>query len=118
MIRLLILTIIQCVFLAAMQVFLKLAMGHVGTFSWTWAFFKSQLTNWYFLFTGICGLAAGLLWMYILKHFPLSSAYPMTSISYVFGMIAAILVFQESVSITKWIGVALIIGGVFFLLKP
>lgn len=117
MTRLLLLSTVQCVFLAATQVFLKLAMERMGKFAWTWAFFKSQLTNWHLLFSGICVVTATLLWMYILKHFPLSVAYPLISISYVFGMIASILIFHETVSISKWIGVALIMGGVFFLLR-
>ncbi len=83
-------------------------MAPVG---WTATFVKSVLLNWQFALCGITFAAAGVLWMYIVKHFPLSMAYPMVSLSYVFGMIAAIVFFHETVDITKWIGVLLIMAG-------
>jgi drug/metabolite transporter (DMT)-like permease len=66
---------------------------------------------------GICFAAASLLWMYIVKHFPLSMSYPMVSLSYVFGMIGAIAFFHETVDIYKWIGVVLIMTGCFLIAR-
>ena len=43
--------------------------------------------------------------------------YPMISLSYVMGMIAAICFFHEEVSIEKWIGVLLIMGGCILIAK-
>ena len=53
--------------------------------------------------------------MYIIRHFPLSTAYPLVSLSYVFGMIAAIVFFHEHVEVSKWIGVLLIMAGCFII---
>jgi undecaprenyl phosphate-alpha-L-ara4N flippase subunit ArnE len=44
-------------------------------------------------------------------------AYPMVSLSYVFGMLAAIIFFHEDVSVTRWIGVLLIMGGCVLIAK-
>jgi undecaprenyl phosphate-alpha-L-ara4N flippase subunit ArnE len=38
-------------------------------------------------------------------------AYPMVSLSYVFGMFAAMIFFHEEISVIKWIGVACIVVG-------
>jgi undecaprenyl phosphate-alpha-L-ara4N flippase subunit ArnE len=38
-------------------------------------------------------------------------AYPMVSLSYVFGMLAAFLVFHEEVSLSQWTGVFFIMLG-------
>jgi undecaprenyl phosphate-alpha-L-ara4N flippase subunit ArnE len=38
-------------------------------------------------------------------------AYPMISLSYVFGMLAAWLIFDEHISVSAWLGIALIMGG-------
>lgn len=68
----------------------------------------------------MCGLffgAASLLWMYIVKHFPLSVAYPMVSITYIFGMLAAILFFHEQVSVWKWLGIGFIMIGCCLIAK-
>jgi undecaprenyl phosphate-alpha-L-ara4N flippase subunit ArnE len=44
-------------------------------------------------------------------------AYPLVSLSYVFGMIAAMVFFNEPVNLTKWIGVLLIMLGCYFIAK-
>ncbi|MDY6240731.1 MAG: SMR family transporter [Prevotella sp.] len=111
------LALIQSALLAGGQVFLKFAMMRMKPFSWTWSFFGSALTNWSFAACGLCFLAASLLWMYMVKVFPLSTAYPLVSLSYVFGMVAAIVFFHEDVSLTKWIGVGLIMVGCCLIAK-
>jgi undecaprenyl phosphate-alpha-L-ara4N flippase subunit ArnE len=103
--------------LSAGQVFLKFAMNRIDKFSFTWVFFREQLSNWWLLASGISMLVATFLWLYIIKHFDFSIAYPITSIGYVFGMLAAIYIFQESVPFTRWIGLLLIMGGVVLIAK-
>ena len=75
---------LQTIFLSGGQVLLKLAMEKMTKFEWTWAYFKSVLTNWWFLACGISFGVATVLWLYILKKFPFSQAYPLTSLSFVF----------------------------------
>jgi undecaprenyl phosphate-alpha-L-ara4N flippase subunit ArnE len=111
------LAVLQSALLCGGQVFLKFAMMRMPKFSWTREFWLSLLVNWQFALCGLCFGAASLLWMYIVKVFPFSKAYPMVSISYVFGMIAAILFFHEQVNALKWIGVACIMVGCFLIAK-
>ncbi len=103
--------IIQSILLTGGQVFLKLALTRMPTFSWTRDFWFSMLTNWQFAACGLFFGLASLLWMYIVKLFPFSTAYPMVSLSYVFGMVAAIIFFHEEVSFLKWLGVLFIVVG-------
>ena len=109
------LAIIQSLLLVAGQVFLKLALGRMEPFGWNWHFWGSLLTNWHFALCGLLYGAGTVLWFYIIKHFPFSMAYPMVSLSYVFGMIAAVLVFHEEVSLTRWCGVLLIMAGCYLV---
>ncbi|NLX03396.1 MAG: hypothetical protein GXY40_12855 [Syntrophomonadaceae bacterium] len=64
-----------------------------------------------------CGIAiyglATLIWMFILSRANLSTVYPMQSLAYVFGLLAGIMLFGEKVTAAGWIGVLLIISGVF-----
>lgn len=60
---------------------------------------------------------AGLLWLYILKNYPMHQVYPLTALAYLFGMLASIWVFGESIPIVRWIGVALIMVGCALILK-
>jgi len=111
------LAIVQSLLLASGQVFLKFALNRMEPFAWTASFWKSVFVNWQFACCGLCYGAGTILWFYIIKHFPFSMAYPMVSLSYVFGMIAAIIFFHEPVSIMKWIGVLLIMAGCYFIVK-
>jgi undecaprenyl phosphate-alpha-L-ara4N flippase subunit ArnE len=44
-------------------------------------------------------------------------AYPMISLSYVFGMFAAMIFFHEEISTTRWVGVACIIIGCILIAR-
>lgn len=109
--------VLQSLLLVGGQVFLKFAMMRMLPFTWTKTFWVSLLTNWHFAACGLFFGAASLLWMYIVKVFPFSMAYPMVSLSYVFGMFAAILFFHEEVSLMKWVGVACIMLGCVLIAK-
>ena len=109
--------VLQSLLLVGGQVFLKIAMMRMLPFAWTRTFWVSLLTNWHFAACGLFFGAASLLWMYIVKVFPFSMAYPMVSLSYVFGMFAAILFFHEEVSLMKWVGVACIMLGCVLIAK-
>lgn len=117
MLHLLTLAILQSALLAMGQVMLKLGLGRMAPFGWNKTFWSSLLTNWQFATSGICFAAGSLLWMYIIKRFPLSMAYPMISLSYVFGLIAASIVFHEHVGLMKWTGVAFIMLGCVLVAK-
>jgi undecaprenyl phosphate-alpha-L-ara4N flippase subunit ArnE len=117
MYKVIILTIFQCFLLAGGQVCFKLAVEKITKFQFSWTYFLDILTNWWLLASGICLISATILWAFILKHFPFSVAYPITAFAYVFGMLAAIFIFQENVPFTRWIGVGLIILGAFFIAK-
>ena len=115
--RLILYAILQCLLLTGGQVFLKYALMKMPAFAWTRDFWCSVITNWHFAACGIFFGSASLLWMYIVKQFPFSAAYPMVSLSYVFGMLAAILFFHEDVSMAKWLGVAFIVVGCMLIVK-
>lgn len=115
--RLILLAIVQSILLCAGQLFMKLALNAFEHASWTWSFFVSQLTNWWWLACGVCFTAAGILWMYILKHWSFSMAYPLSSLAYVFGMIAAMLVFHEHVAWTQWLGILFIMAGCYLVVN-
>lgn len=115
--QLLLLSTVQCLMLAFGQLTLKLALARMTPFGWTRAFWFDLLTNWWFLACGLLFGGASLLWMYILKHFPLSVAYPLASLSYVIALVLAATVLHEAVSWNRWLGVALIMAGCIFVAR-
>ena len=94
---------------------MKIALNAAGKASFTWAFFVSQLANWWWLACGAAFTAAALLWMYILRHWSFSLAYPLSSLAYIFGMIAAMLVFHEHIAWTQWVGILFIMAGCYLV---
>lgn len=117
MLILIILIIVQSILLVAAQSFLKISVELFGKFSWSLAYFKTVFTTWQFAASGICAVTAMLVWMYVLKHYPFSLAYPLLSISYVIGLLAACFIFHEAVPLTRWIGVLIVMVGVYFIVK-
>lgn len=113
----LLLAIVQSLLLSGGQVLLKYALNRMLPFAMTFEFWRSVFANWQFAACGLCYGAGSLLWFYIIKHYPFSMAYPLVSLSYVFGMIAAIVFFNEPVNITKWVGVLFIMLGCYFIAK-
>ncbi len=111
------LSIIQSIMLSFGQLTLKIALEKMPTFSWTTQFWGDLLTNWWFMLCGLLCGGASILWMYILKHFPLNMAYPMASMSYIFALVFAIVFLHETVSWNRWFGVALIMVGCIFVAK-
>jgi drug/metabolite transporter (DMT)-like permease len=62
----------------------------------------------------IYGIAT-LLWLYVLSRLPISLAYPLQSIAYVLALLIAFFFFKESVPLNRWIGAAIILGGITVL---
>ena len=109
--------LLQSALLALGQALLKYSLEELGSFSWSRAFFKSLFTNWHFALCGLSFGVASLLWFWLLKHFPLSVVYPLLSMSYVMGMLAANLIFHESIPLNRWIGLLLIMVGVILVVQ-
>lgn len=117
MLQLILLIIIQSILLVGAQSLLKVSVALFGKFSWSWQFFKTVFTTWQFAASGACALAAMFVWMYVLKKYEFSLAYPLLSISYIIGLLAAYFFFHETIPLTRWIGVVIVMVGVYFIVK-
>ena len=61
-------------------------------------------------------LLAMVVWFRILATEPLSTAYPiMMSLNFVLVTLGAVILFRESFSLTKLIGLAIVLSGIFIL---
>ncbi len=68
-----------------------------------------------FIFIAIgytCLVSRGFIWIILLKHVRLSVAYPIQAFSFVLIMMLDIMVFQETLTPEKILGMALILSGV------
>jgi len=62
-------------------------------------------------------IIGGVIWIYLLKKIEFGILYPMISISYIWGLIAAKYVFHEDISVNRWIGVGIIMVGIFLIVR-
>ena len=117
-IKLFFIMLFQTAVQALSQVTLKMGMQLIHNFTWTWNCFYHQIfLNGWLLLGILLIIIANLIWFIVLKFFPLTYAYPLTALGFVFGMIAGIFILHETVIWTQWVGVALIVSGCFFLLR-
>lgn len=118
LVRLFLYMVLQTIMQALSQVTLKVGLQAIHDFEWTWSCIWNQvLTNWWLMAAIILIIGANLFWFYILKYFPFSYAYPLTALGFVFGLVLSIFILKETVVWTQWVGVMLIMGGCFFLLR-
>ncbi|MBN6150363.1 EamA family transporter [Xanthomonas sp. AmX2] len=65
---------------------------------------------WLGLVASTAGFAA---WFLTLRRMPLASAYPWTALIYLLTPLAGIVLFHETLSLGFWLGIALIVVGLF-----
>jgi len=71
-----------------------------------------------YVFSGVVlYLLAVLLWFVVLSKAELSFAYPLISIAYIITAVMAVFLFGENITIVRWLGIFLIIGGVFLITR-
>lgn len=111
-------SLLQSILLTVGQLLFKLALDKTAPYEgWQklWNSFKH--TWWMWHGCGIALICATLLWAYILRHFPFSIAYPLSCLSFVFGMLGAWVFLGETIPAIRWVGIALILLGAVFIAK-
>ena len=107
-----ILIILFCALLtAAGQIFYKLSSPTFSFNPLTW------FTNKWLLVAVAIYLIAGVLFIWSLKYGNVSVIYPIIATSYIWTAIFAKMFLGEPFPAIKWLGIALILAGVFLVVK-
>ncbi len=103
------------------QLFLKYGMSQFGNFSVSLStlppVFMRAATNLHVLFGLICYGLGFMVWLIVLAKAPVSYAYPLISLGYVFTAILARVVMGEAVTATRMTGIFVICVGVFLVAR-
>ena len=101
--------------LAGGQVMLKKGLDAVGGFAGAGTIFQKLInifTNGWVL-GGIAMIGSQmLLWFWVLSNYDLTRAYPLISMSYIFGLVFAMLFLKEHPGAMRFVGTGLIVVGV------
>ena len=74
-----------------------------------------NLSSW-LIWSGIfIYVASFILWLVIIYRIDISIAMPLGSAAYVFIPVLAIIFLHEQVSLLRWIGIAFVVAGIYFI---
>jgi drug/metabolite transporter (DMT)-like permease len=121
MIFTLLIALIAIVLLVGGQTLLKLGLNAIGGVSLfegnpVGSLLGLLRTPWIVLGFACYGLSA-LLWLDVLSKLDFSLAFPLVSLTYVFSLVIGRFIFQETVGLDRILGVFLILGGLFFVVR-
>jgi multidrug transporter EmrE-like cation transporter len=106
---------------AAAQLLLKAGTNRVGEFAFAFDNLVpvgSRLASSPFILGGLaCYVVSVMVWILALSRVPVSVAYPMLSVGYIVNAVAAWMLFGESLTAQKLIGIGFIIVGVFLVAR-
>lgn len=106
---------------AGAQLLIKSGMNHIGEFSFSPANIVpigwQVATNLHIIAGLFCYVVSVVLWMLVLSRVEVSFAYPMLSIGYIVNAVSAYYLFGEDLSLTRIVGIAVIILGVVLIAR-
>jgi multidrug transporter EmrE-like cation transporter len=65
----------------------------------------------------VCYAVSSVLWLDVLSKLDFSLAFPLVSLTYIFQLVIGRFVFHETVGLERVVGVLLILGGLFFVVR-
>lgn len=77
-------------------------------------YFKMAFEKHIFIGLALNGFAA-ICWLLALSHLDLSYVFPFLSLNYILIPVGAYFLFREKLSLNKFIGIAIICGGIFLI---
>lgn len=99
------------------QVLMKKGMMNFGTFPVSQLLYKvipMFLNPWVFIGFVCFGLSS-VFWLVVLSRMELSLVYPMVSVAYVLVALLSWFLFKENLTLIRWLGIAVIILGVYLI---
>ena len=110
-IRWILLTVVCVALLSVGQMFFKTAAAQWHIDGWGWSTWRSLLSTPMVLALTVYG-ATTVLWVFILRQSPLSVAYPVYALSFLFVPVLAHLTIGEPLTTRAVLGGAIIIAGI------
>ena len=106
---------------ATAQLLLKAGTNRIGAFAFSWEnvgpIGARLATNPPILAGLACYVVSVVVWILALSRVPVSVAYPLLSVGYIVNALAAWMLFGESLTAQKLVGIAFIMVGVFLVAR-
>ncbi|HXP35566.1 MAG TPA: EamA family transporter [Chthoniobacterales bacterium] len=110
---------LTAIIVTASELFLKLgarATASLTTPFWAWGI-SGLASAWTWL--GIVFVILSLVsWLYVLRHIPLSIAFPLSNVVHVLVPLSCWFFLGETISLRRWCGIALVLTGLIIVAAP
>lgn len=110
---------LNALIVTASEIFLKFGARETAelTEGWNWTGVTGLLSAWTWI--GIVFVILSLVsWLYVLRHVPLSLAFPLSNVVHVLVPLASWLFLGELISTRRWWGITLVLFGLIIVAKP
>jgi len=94
---------------------MKVGANRLSHFEFTFRWFLNLISNPYVIIGFILYFIPAVIWVYVLTKYPVSFVQPILALTYVVTPILALLILKEPVPALRWIGIIIIIAGVFIV---
>ncbi|MBV9009469.1 MAG: EamA family transporter [Verrucomicrobia bacterium] len=109
----------EAAFVTASEVFLKLGAAETAVHGsmGEWLGISALASLW--VWAGIaCLVLSFVCWIYVLKHLPLSVAFPLTNVVHVTIPISSWIFLGEAITARRWMGIVVVVAGLALVAKP
>jgi undecaprenyl phosphate-alpha-L-ara4N flippase subunit ArnF len=110
---------LNAVIVTISELFLKMgarATAHLAK-GWAWTGISGLASPWTWL--GIVFIILSLLtWLYVLRHVPLSIAFPLSNAPHILVPLVSWIFLGEMISGRRWCGIAVVLAGLILVAKP
>jgi len=110
---------LSAVFVTISELFLKVGARDTANLSpaWSWTGLTGLASLW--TWAGIIFIILSLFsWLYVLRHIPLSIAFPLSNVVHVMVPLTCWIFLGEAISALRWSGIVLVLIGLVIVAKP
>ena len=107
-------------FVTAYELLLKLGAtetAHIAGARWAWTGLSGLVSLYVWLAIPLVILSL-ITWLHVLRHIPLSIAFPISQVVHAFVPLGSWLVLGESINKLRWDGIVLVLLGLAIVAKP
>jgi len=110
--------VLEAIFVTASEVLLKVGASETRRAAgWEWTGLMSLASIWIWVAI-VLVILSFLCWIYVLRHIPLSIAFPLSNVVHVLVPLSCWIFLGEHISETRWCGIAIVIFGLAVVAKP
>lgn len=110
--------VLETILVTASEVLLKVGASETRRVAgWEWTGLMSLSSPW--IWVGIVFVVLSFLcWIYVLRHIPLSIAFPLSNVVHVLVPLSCWIFLGEDISTVRWCGIGIVIFGLAVVAQP